>query len=47
MVRETISKGVYREVEAIGVNVYITYESAGVVTNSSRELNSAREIKGG
>ena len=47
MVWETISNGVYREVKAIGVNVYIIYESAGVVTNSSRELNSARKIKRG
>jgi hypothetical protein len=38
---------VYREVDAIGVDVDIIYESAGVITNSSRELNSAREIKGG
>jgi len=27
--------------------MYIIDESAGVVTNSSRELNSAGEIKGG
>jgi hypothetical protein len=38
---------VYRKVEALGVNVDIIYESAGVVANSIRELNSAREIKGG
>jgi hypothetical protein len=38
---------VYPEVEDISVNVDVIYESAGVVTNSSRELNSAIEIKGG
>jgi hypothetical protein len=47
MVRETISNRVYREVVAIGVNVDIICESAGVVINSTRELNNAGEIKGG
>jgi HJR/Mrr/RecB family endonuclease len=46
MVRETVSNRVYREIVSIGVNVDIC-ESAGVVTNSSRELNSAGEIKAG
>jgi hypothetical protein len=48
MVRETVSNRVYREVVAVGVNIRdIAYESAAVVKNSSRELSSTGEIKGG